>query len=50
MQEPEAFVELPEADATDVTSLPQVTKNNQSCAITRARYTELQRWIRGRTQ
>lgn len=50
MEEPQAFVALPEGDTTDVAALPQVTKNNQYCALTRARYVELQQWIRGRAQ
>lgn len=50
MEAPQAFVALPEDGSTDVTALPQVTKNNQYCALTRARYVELQQWIRGRAQ
>ena len=50
METPAPFAELEEVDLTDIDALAPVTKNNQSCAITRARYIELQRWIRGRAQ
>ncbi|WP_193754026.1 hypothetical protein [Pseudomonas mediterranea] len=50
MVEPDEFVALPEADTLDYQALPQITKNNQACVVTRARYRELQQWIRGRAQ